>query len=188
LVHPAKATKKIEKSASGVKTKFKPFKKNAKKIKNVNSNYNNETIQRSNKKTSGNGWLGRIEKGIKTPPNLTLGIKRANDTHTTATSLLSQEESHSSKSKTPWASQQKRWAVYNDTGSPEVSVNDGRKNLQQYQTLSPCLWTSKYDSPITAGQPSGEPLSETNSPPTGNCLFMDETEVPSSYVFFPYDG
>jgi hypothetical protein len=32
------------------------------------------------------------------------------------------------------------------------------------------------------------PLSETNSPPTGNSLFVDETEVPPSYVFFPYDG
>jgi hypothetical protein len=54
-----------EKSASGVKTKSKPFKKNAKKIKNVNSNCNNKTTQRSNKKASGDGWLGRIEKGIR---------------------------------------------------------------------------------------------------------------------------
>jgi hypothetical protein len=108
---------------------------------------------------------------------------------TTATnpSPLSQEQSQSLKSKTPTASQQKRWAVYNDMGSPGVTVNDGRKNLQQYQSLSPCAWTSKNDSPITAGQPSGEPLSETNSPPIEDSLFVDETDVPSSYVFFPYE-
>jgi hypothetical protein len=77
--------------------------------------------------------------------------------------------------------------VYNDTDSPDVTVNDGRNNLQQYQSLSPCAWTSKYDSPITAGQPLGEPLSETNTPPIEDSLFVDETDVPSSYVFFPYE-
>jgi hypothetical protein len=144
----------------------------------------------SNKKASGDGWLGRIEKGIRTPPNFILGVKRVNDTPTTATNLspLSQEQSQSLKSKTPTASQQKRWAVYNDTGSPDVSVNDGRKNLQQYQSIYPCAWTSKYDSPITDGQPLGEPLSEANSPPIGDSLLVDEIDVPSSYVFFPYDG
>jgi hypothetical protein len=113
-----------------------------------------------------------------------------NDTATAATnqSPISQEESQSSKSKTPTVSQQKRWTVYNDMGSPDVSVNDGRKNLQQYQSLSPCAWTLKYNSPITDGQPLGEPLSETNSPPTGDSLSVDETEVPSSYIFVPYDG
>jgi hypothetical protein len=148
------------------------------------------SIQMSNKKASGDGWLGRIEKGIRTPPDFILGVNRANYTPTTSTDLspLSQEQSHSLRSKTPTASQQKSWAVYNDMGSPDATVNDGRKNLQQYQSISPCAWTSKYDSPITAGQPPmGETLSETNSPPIEDSLFVDETEVPSSCVFFPYE-
>jgi hypothetical protein len=113
-----------------------------------------------------------------------------NDTPTTVTNLspLSQEQNQSSKSKTPTAPQQKRWAVYNDTDSPDVSFNDGRKNLQQHQSLFPCACTLKYDSPITSGQPLGEPLSETNSPPIGDSLFVDETDVLSSCVFFPDDG
>jgi hypothetical protein len=186
-----------EKTASGVKIKSQPSKKTTKKIMKVNNNNKTakwsmssvkRSIQMSNKKASGNRWLGRIEKGISTQPNFTVGVKRANDNPTTTTHLspLSQEQSQSSKSKTPIASQQKRLAVYNDSGSPDVTFNDGRKNLQQYQSLSPCAWTSKYDSPITAGQPSGEPLSETNSPPNETSLFIDKTDVPSSYVFFPY--
>jgi hypothetical protein len=59
-----------EKSASGVKTKSKPFKKDTTKIKNVNSNYNNKTIQRSNKKASGNGWLGLAASKRASEPHL----------------------------------------------------------------------------------------------------------------------
>jgi hypothetical protein len=69
-----------EKSASGVKTKSKPSKK-TKKIKNVNSNNNNKTakwsmssvqrsIQMSNKKASGDGWLGLAASKRASEPHI----------------------------------------------------------------------------------------------------------------------
>jgi hypothetical protein len=196
VCHPAKATKRTKKNQHQESKSSLNHPKSTKKIMKVNNNNKTakcsmssikRSIQMSNKKASGDGWLGCIEKGIRTPPNFIVGVKRVNDTPTTVTNLshLSQEQSQSSKSKTPTASQQKRWAVYNDMGSPDVTVNDGRKNLQQYQSLSPCAWTSKYDSPITDGQPSGEPLSETNSPPLLKilCLWMKQKYRHLMYFF-----
>jgi hypothetical protein len=147
------------------------------------------SIGMSKKKATGGGWLSHIEKGIRTPPNFIVRVKMPNDTATIATNLspisqdLLTEQSQSLKSKTPTASQKKRWTVYKNTDSTDVTVNDGRKNLQKYQSLSHCAWTSKYNSSVTSGQP----LSEINIPPIEDSLFVDETEVPSYCVFFPYD-
>jgi hypothetical protein len=156
-----------------------------------------KTIGMSKKKATGDGWLSRIEKGIRTPPHFIVGINMPNDTATTSTNIppLSQdvlaEQLQSSKSKTPTASQKKRWRVYNSTASPGVTVNDGRKNLQKYQSISTCAWNSKYNSPVTygqpSGQPSGQPLSEINSPLLKIlCLWMKQ-KGPHIMLFTPYE-
>jgi hypothetical protein len=103
-----------------------------------------------------------ISKGNKTPPRIIMGVRNLDEADSPTTNMLPlsldflAEQSVGSKLKSPILSKKKSWLAYNKTGSPEVTVNNGRKNLQTYCSISPCAWTTKYNSSMTTGQPHND--------------------------------
>jgi hypothetical protein len=105
-----------------------------------------KTMGVTKKKATSDGWISCIEKspftllalnskGNTTPQHSIVGVKMLNEALTTATNPspiiqdLLADQSMGSKLKSPTVSQKKRWAAYNNTGSPEVTVSHGKYNL-----------------------------------------------------------
>jgi hypothetical protein len=146
--------------ASSKKTN-KVVKANNKSLLKWSSAAVKKTVGVIKKKTTSDGWLRCIKKysstslllsskGNRTPQHTIVGVKKLDEAVSPTKNIfpismdLLAEKSVGSESKSPDLSEKKSWIAMN-TGSPEVTVNSGRKNLQTYRSLFPWAWTTTYN-------------------------------------------